>query len=482
MKLNLIWGVEFWAGLCKFGLKVNPCACRGFLNTLPRSDVKHKKHLVFSKKQNTSEFFKLLSMASSSSSASMKRICFYCKTVSNHPQAWLAPPEWLLCSALYPLRPHDFKNTLQKYYTISSFPCLFVLSSFGPCSSAYEEGRFCNIFHLDASGWRDCVTCKKIVHCGCIMSTHTHTELDSGGVRCTECISNDILMGANSRRFQFKNARPRTLRDLPEVRLCVDLGKVTTGITYGTSSQEDACESREQLYADSPDGVNISDSSTVNKKPQSNGLRKIHSYRRYLPEASDEDMQQIRKHSNSVVIPLFEKELTISDADSRNGRLDYLPKISEPQGFPIKIQDTGGKYWNFHYRFWPNSHSTMYVLEGTRDYMAENQCQPGDKGTSLNSIYILSDRSEGQLVMGLKKAQASKSDQEEVLTERVFPCLFSLEKSRELWAVHAENKREFKMMFQNKDYCPFKTVVNLCFPWMLVKLVVGVRLKLVFLS
>ncbi|XP_031266781.1 B3 domain-containing protein Os07g0563300-like isoform X2 [Pistacia vera] len=323
-------------------------------------------------------------MASSSSSASMKRICFYCKTVST-----ILRPGWRLrngCSALLCIR----------------------------CASAYEEGRFCNIFHLDASGWRDCVTCKKIVHCGCIMSTHTHIELDSGGVRCTECISNDILMGANSRRFQFKNARPRTLRDLPEVRLCVDLGKVITGITYGTSSQEDACESREQLYTDSPDGVNISDSSTVNKKPQSNGLRKIHSYRRYLPEASDEDMQQIRKHSNSVVIPLFEKELTISDADSRNGRLvipkkcawDYLPKISEPQGFPIKIQDTGGKYWNFHYRFWPNSHSTMYVLEGTRDYMAANQCQPGDKVT----FYRIDP--EGQLVMGLKKAQASTSDQE----------------------------------------------------------------------
>lgn len=67
---------------------------------------------------------------------------------------------------------------------------------------------------------------------------------------------------------------------------------------------------------------------------------------------------------------------------------DYLPKISERQGIPIKIQDTSGKYWNFHYRFWPNNNSTMYVLEGTRDYMAVNQCRPGDKGTSLNSMCI----------------------------------------------------------------------------------------------
>lgn len=107
-------------------------------------------------------------------------------------------------------------------------------------SSAFEEGRFCNIFHPDATGWRDCHTCKKVswklldiflphislivhifssqrhlignsnrittlimlminlslqlVHCGCIMSAHTYELLECGdGIRCTECIRNDIL-------------------------------------------------------------------------------------------------------------------------------------------------------------------------------------------------------------------------------------------------------------------------------------------------
>ena len=29
-------------------------------------------------------------------------------------------------------------------------------------SSAYEEGKFCETFHLDASGWRCCESCGKV--------------------------------------------------------------------------------------------------------------------------------------------------------------------------------------------------------------------------------------------------------------------------------------------------------------------------------
>ena len=32
------------------------------------------------------------------------------------------------------------------------------------------------------------------LHCGCIMSVHTFTELDLGGVKCIECISNEESM------------------------------------------------------------------------------------------------------------------------------------------------------------------------------------------------------------------------------------------------------------------------------------------------
>lgn len=62
---------------------------------------------------------------------------------------------------------------------------------------------------------------------------------------------------------------------------------------------------------------------------------------------------------------------------------EYLPKLSEPQGFPIRMQDTNGKDWEFHFRFWPNNNSIMYVLEGLKDYLISNQCQAGDKGNSF---------------------------------------------------------------------------------------------------
>lgn len=54
--------------------------------------------------------------------------------------------------------------------------------------------------------------------------------------------------------------------------------------------------------------------------------------------------------------------------------------VSEPHGFPLKIQDTEGKEWEFHFRYWPNSGSKMYVLEGLRDYMIGMKWQAGDIG------------------------------------------------------------------------------------------------------
>lgn len=58
----------------------------------------------------------------------------------------------------------------------------------------------------------------------------------------------------------------------------------------------------------------------------------------------------------------------------------FFPAVSEPHGFPIKIQDAEGKVWEFHFRYWPNAGSKMYVLEGLRDYMIEMKWQAGDVG------------------------------------------------------------------------------------------------------
>ncbi|XWS09506.1 hypothetical protein CRYUN_Cryun40dG0090300 [Craigia yunnanensis] len=55
------------------------------------------------------------------------------------------------------------------------------------CGSAYEQSIFCDVFHSKDSGWRECTSCGKRLHCGCIASRCLLELLDSGGVYCTSC-------------------------------------------------------------------------------------------------------------------------------------------------------------------------------------------------------------------------------------------------------------------------------------------------------
>ncbi|KAG2332922.1 hypothetical protein Bca52824_004102 [Brassica carinata] len=55
------------------------------------------------------------------------------------------------------------------------------------CGSAYETSLFCETFHMEQSGWRECYLCNKRLHCGCIASKLTVEFMDFGGVGCTSC-------------------------------------------------------------------------------------------------------------------------------------------------------------------------------------------------------------------------------------------------------------------------------------------------------
>ncbi|OVA13887.1 B3 DNA binding domain [Macleaya cordata] len=83
------------------------------------------------------------------------------------------------------------------------------------CASAYEEGRFCDIFHTDAAGWRSCESCGKRVHCGCIVSVHAFVLLDAGGVDCMGCARKNIMMASNQMwSSSFVLPLPERLKDL----------------------------------------------------------------------------------------------------------------------------------------------------------------------------------------------------------------------------------------------------------------------------
>ncbi|XP_065881222.1 B3 domain-containing transcription repressor VAL1 [Euphorbia lathyris] len=55
------------------------------------------------------------------------------------------------------------------------------------CGIAYENSVFCDTFHEEEPGWRECLMCKKRLHCGCIASKFLFEILEYGGVGCTSC-------------------------------------------------------------------------------------------------------------------------------------------------------------------------------------------------------------------------------------------------------------------------------------------------------
>ncbi|KAJ6364116.1 hypothetical protein OIU76_029121 [Salix suchowensis] len=151
-----------------------------------------------------------------------------------------------------------------------------------------------------------------------------------------------------------------------------------------------------------------------NGKPRTDARGRSQLLPRYWPRFTDGELHQISGNSNSVIKPLFEKMLSASDA-GRIGRLvlpkkcaeAYFPPISQPEGLPLRVQDSTGKEWIFQFRFWPNNNSRMYVLEGVTPCIQNMQLQAGDTVTFSRL------EPEGKLVMGFRKAtSATPSDQD----------------------------------------------------------------------
>ncbi|XP_076911014.1 B3 domain-containing transcription repressor VAL2-like isoform X2 [Bidens hawaiensis] len=56
------------------------------------------------------------------------------------------------------------------------------------CGTVYEHVNYCERFHLNEPGWRECKFCEKPIHCGCVVSKYLHECLDLGGISCIKCI------------------------------------------------------------------------------------------------------------------------------------------------------------------------------------------------------------------------------------------------------------------------------------------------------
>ncbi|KAL8215776.1 hypothetical protein R6Q57_022613 [Mikania cordata] len=200
------------------------------------------------------------------------------------------------------------------------------------CACVYEDGRFCETFHSSDDGWRDCESCGKLVHCGCVVSFNQYFLLDLGGVICMECSKKNLILARN-RRY-----------------------------------------AREFLT----DPVDVPDFA-----------KKVQNEPHCWPGGIGSEIQCIPRTTKFILNPLFEKLLTASDADIRLGRIvipkkyaeTFFPEVSLPKGLMMNILDIENKEWTFNFRYWPNCGSKTYVLEGLREFLAIKKLQAGDTVT-----------------------------------------------------------------------------------------------------
>lgn len=64
--------------------------------------------------------------------------------------------------------------------------------TFDPLSSQ-DNSVFCNKFHRQQTGWRECNFCNKPIHCGCVVSRSLFEYLDFGGIGCVSCVNTTQL-------------------------------------------------------------------------------------------------------------------------------------------------------------------------------------------------------------------------------------------------------------------------------------------------
>lgn len=79
------------------------------------------------------------------------------------------------------------------------------------CGSIYEELIFCETFHREETGWRECNLCNKLLHCGCAASKSMIEIADLRGVECIGCARASRLH--SFQRDEFRNESVKSATD-----------------------------------------------------------------------------------------------------------------------------------------------------------------------------------------------------------------------------------------------------------------------------
>ncbi|KAK9124739.1 hypothetical protein Sjap_014341 [Stephania japonica] len=110
------------------------------------------------------------------------------------------------------------------------------------CGSAYEQSTFCDTYHSKESGWRDCSSCGKRLHCGCIASKSLLELLDNGGIGCISCVRRSGSTPTDEKIDGFA-----TRNNVTEVRSAsIDNNLDTDNVDVGRPLQSGDAEGNEQ--------------------------------------------------------------------------------------------------------------------------------------------------------------------------------------------------------------------------------------------
>ncbi|GFZ03122.1 syntaxin of plants 125 [Actinidia rufa] len=307
------------------------------------------------------------------------------------------------------------------------------------CASAYEEGKFCEAFHLNASGWRCCESCGKTPNPAWPppslflpvppertkdLSTKNWCPIaGSDPVPWRQApsllTSTERLSASSFEKNKLEDSYERLVNGSQKLGAADILENGNAGISCGEQvnpsinmphkspfSNNDTSTSRFSV-AVSPnkasDQTKVSNSHAPRPTPLQLMLEYEISY--FLGTGPGFLLKSYRKYLESILqfyvvlfLRLYGYVYLMTSA--------YFPPISQPEGLPLKVQDSKGKEWIFQFRFWPNNNSRMYVLEGVTPCIQSMQLQAGD------IVTFSWMEPEGKLVMGFRKAStAPPSDQ-----------------------------------------------------------------------
>ncbi|GJV32423.1 B3 domain-containing protein, partial [Tanacetum coccineum] len=209
----------------------------------------------------------------------------------------------------------------------------------GICYSVYKDGKFCEKFHSDEDGWRECEDCTKPIHCGCIVSLRDYSFDDFRGIICSKC----IWAGFKLEPSHFNTeSDPLDITDL---------------VKYYDIQPEDLVQPPTNRV---PEPVLVL---LFEKVLTANDAKRKHSY---------------------IIIPNKHAKAHFSEA-------------FESERFPINILDTDGNNWDFKFRCWVNGNKKKFVIKGVTNFIIAKDLVAGD------TVVFYRRESDGKIILEIRK-------------------------------------------------------------------------------